>query len=314
MKTSHESPAVELSIRAVEGAERAAALRRLSSGGLSATAQQADQLQTNAADLGVNVGLVWGGFRPSGGLAGAVLIVPQPGRTGMVFASRPGGPGRVEEMGRLIETACCAMPPRHVALAQSLLDPADESHAAAFRAAGFTRLATLCYLQARVPRRSLEPPTPAGVRLESWSPGRRSAFLAALDASYERTLDCPGMLGARRTEDALEGHMAAGEFDPALWTLLRVGDEPAGAMLLNPVPEAGCVELVYLGVAAAHRHRGLAGLLMRRGLWQCARHRQRRITLAVDEDNTPAMNLYRRFRFRRTARKLAMIRRLDLNR
>jgi ribosomal protein S18 acetylase RimI-like enzyme len=52
-------------------------------------------------------------------------------------------------------------------------------------------------------------------------------------------------------------------------------------------------------------------MLLRRAFAQCAARRERVITLAVDEDNDPAMSLYRGAGFFRVARKLALIRTLD---
>jgi ribosomal protein S18 acetylase RimI-like enzyme len=196
-------------------------------------------------------------------------------------------------------------------LAQALIDPEDDLRRDALAAAGFTELSTLCYMQRRLTHQTVSPPQHIdGVSFEAWRAELKADFLRVLEASYHQTLDCPGLAGIRQTDDVLAGHRGAGEFDPSLWTLMRLHGEPVGVMLLNPVPPADCIELVYLGLASSVRGRGYGALLMQRGLWLCAQRPQTYFTLAVDETNTPALALYRRFGLRRVTRKLAMIRKL----
>ena len=96
----------------------------------------------------------------------------------------------------------------------------------------------------------------------------------------------------RLTEDIVAGHMATGTFDPALWTLLYVDEQPAGAVLLNPFPAHRTVELVYLGLAPFARGRGLGQQLLRHGLSLLTGRHERTLTLAVDRLNTPAIAMY----------------------
>jgi ribosomal protein S18 acetylase RimI-like enzyme len=146
------------------------------------------------------------------------------------------------------------------------------------------------------------------VTLLTYRDDRRAMLLEILDASYERTLDCPGLLGLRRTEDILAGHVSTGRFEPELWTLLLVDRRPAGAILLNPATQGRCVELVYLGLAPFARGRGLGGSLLRHGLLALDGRPERTVTLAVDDKNVPALRLYQAEGFRRVLRRLAYIR------
>ncbi len=91
---------------------------------------------------------------------------------------------------------------------------------------------------------------------------------------------------------------------------MHVEDRPAGALLLNPSSQGRCIELVYLGLAPPARGRGLGGMLLRHGLRLVRKRPERLMTLAVDEQNAPAMKLYRRERFRRIMRRAALIRSL----
>ncbi|QNN21417.1 GNAT family N-acetyltransferase [Planctomycetales bacterium ZRK34] len=257
-------------------------------------------------------GVMYGSYDDSGTLVHAVVAMPQPGRTAMIFTARPSKRKLLPDLARVIETACGAMTPDQATLAQALIDPDDDLRRDALAAAGFTELSTLCYMQKRLGHHAAPPPQQIdGISFEPWRPQAKQDYLHVLEASYQQTLDCPGLAGIRRTEDVLAGHRGAGEFDPSLWTLMRLHDEPIGVLLLNPVPAADCVELVYLGLAHHVRGRGYGALLMQRGMWLCAERPETYFTLAVDETNTPALALYRRFGLRRVTRKLAMIRRLN---
>jgi ribosomal protein S18 acetylase RimI-like enzyme len=129
-----------------------------------------------------------------------------------------------------------------------------------------------------------------------------------LEASYEQTLDCPGLLGLRRTEDVLRGHQATGRFEPELWTLMELDGRPSGALLLNPASEGRCIELVYLGLARAARGQGHGRRLLRHGLRLVRERPERLMTLAVDDGNVPALRLYTSEGFKRRLRRVAMIR------
>lgn len=256
-------------------------------------------------------GVMYGSYDESGTLVHAVVALPQPGRTAMIFTARPAKRRLLPDLGRVIEAACAAMTPDQATLAQSLIDPEDDLRRDALLAAGFTELSTLCYMQRRLAHPAISGPQHIdGVSFEAWRPQLKADFIHVLEASYQQTLDCPGLTGIRLTEDVLAGHRGAGEFDPSLWTLMRLEGEPIGVMLLNPVPAADCIELVYLGLASSVRGRGYGALLMQRGMWLCAGRPETYFTLAVDETNTPALALYRRFGLRRITRKLALIRKL----
>jgi mycothiol synthase len=122
------------------------------------------------------------------------------------------------------------------------------------------------------------------------------------------TLDCPELCGLRETRDVLDSHRSAGRFDPALWWMVRREGKPAGALLLNPSPAQGHVELVYLGLAPELRGCGVARRLMLTGLSALAGRAERDVTLAVDTRNTPALRLYESLGFRPFARRTALVR------
>ena len=259
------------------------------------------------AGSGSSLDLLYGGFDPDGGLCAAALLVAQPGRTGLLFPAPPPRK-QVSALARVIDTCCLEAPREAMTLAQALVTKDERREAEALKLAGFHALTTLAYMQARIPSRAADPAVPAGVQLLAYEPSLHEAFIEALQATYAQTLDCPALRGLRDTRDVLAGHRAVGVFDPKLWTLVRIDGRPAGAVLLNRVPAAACVELVYLGIAPQYRRRGLAAVLLQRAMARCARAGEAYITLAVDIANTPAMALYRRAGFTRTAVRQVMIR------
>jgi ribosomal protein S18 acetylase RimI-like enzyme len=115
--------------------------------------------------------------------------------------------------------------------------------------------------------------------------------------------------GRRNIEDVLAGHKAAGEFDPALWFLLLApGGVPAGVLLLSRSTRTDALELVYLGLLKQHRGRGLGDVLMQHALASAVRIGSRRLSLAVDSQNTPALRLYHRHGLSRICTRLALLR------
>jgi ribosomal protein S18 acetylase RimI-like enzyme len=295
----------------VDSDRRSEAVARLVADGPDVDVDHALRFLEFARQNGVDLTGMWARLDRDERIRSTVLIVPNPGRTAMVFATRVGDDLDIASTGGLISHACEELADGwEIDLAQVLSDPADERDQAAFRAGGFHDLARLSYLERPLSLRRLPetPEWPDGVRVEPYEESRRGELLAILDASYEQTLDCPGLRGLRRTEDILTGHMATGLFDAPLWTLLYVDDEPAGALLLNPAAQGRSVELVYLGLAPIARRRGLGTALLRHGLHLLRPRREKTLMLAVDDNNTPALRLYHAEGFGRVLRRVALIR------
>src|SRR5207247_8947085 len=99
------------------------------------------------------------------------------------------------------------------------------------------------------------------------------------------------------------------EFDPALWFLLPDGArQPAGVLLLNRSTRTDALELVYLGLIPGYRGRQLGDLLMRHAQATAAHVGARRLTLAVDSRNAPALALYHRHGMTRVCSRMALMR------
>ncbi len=262
------------------------------------------------------------------------LAIPSPGRSALVFLSRPDAAGD-----RPAERASCAaaltehlasLPGHPFDIAQALPAARERWGVDALLAAGWGIVGELAYMRRPLrpddaPRHGLlrhretEPDLPDGVELEpiripdEGSPNMR-VLVSALDDSYMDTLDCPELCGMRRTCDIVASHAAIGRPELAIWTLVRHEGRPAGAILLAGLPEQRCYELVYIGLGPTLRGMGLGELLMRRAIAQLgARVKQSAsrsgwsLTCAVDIANAPAVRLYERLGFTAFDRRVACV-------
>lgn len=265
-----------------------------------------DQFLSFAATQNLDVSQLWAAER-GGHPVAAVMVVPNVGRTAMLFMSPLRDGATRPALREASRRACEAQSPHKVQIVQALLEPSQHMEREVLAGAGFQDLAELLYLRCDVNKRGAPLRLDDSLAVRRWSDRDRRVFADTTLSSYEGTLDCPGLMGLRAINDILDGHMATGCFVPDLWLAVTCGDEPVGVMLLNPAPQRPVVELVYLGLSPAWRGRGLGRKLIQHGLWVAPQYKAREIILAVDKINTPARALYRSVGFKQTARKSAMI-------
>jgi ribosomal protein S18 acetylase RimI-like enzyme len=282
------------------------ALSLLLSGKVNADDPAVENFLGFAAEQSLGLDELWVA-RQQGRIVASAMMVLCPGRTGLIFLSPNLTADGLPAASQLASALCRAQNPARVRLVQALLDPGQEQIGKALDAAGFRRLAVLIYMQHRAARNPTPLALDADVQASSYTPQTRAAFAQAILASYQQTLDCPGLLGLRQIDDILDGHMATGRFVPELWLRLEHAGEPVGVMLLNVVPQRAALELVYLGLSPAWRGRGLARRLVQHGLGLAPRHGATQMILAVDDHNTPALRMYGALQFTPTARKAALI-------
>ncbi len=274
--------------------------------GAPGSALAAAQFRAFAQENQYTLEHLWGAYE-AGRCVIAALVVPSPGRTGMLFLSPQRRAGRAGQAAELVRRLLNSLDPRKLTLVQALLDPSQSHEAQVVEQAGGRKLAQLIYMQRRSRRSEEALSLPHGMTLLTWREDRRSLFAQAIERSYEKTLDCPGLVGMRDVDDVIAGHMAAGEFDPDLWRVVSDGKRGLGVLLINGVPHRPAAELVYLGLAPKVRGIGLGRGLVTLALDSAARRGARQVILAVDEGNTPALALYRSLGFTHSARKLALI-------
>ncbi len=238
----------------------------------------------------------------------AVLPVVSPGRTLLLFSPPDCNARYLEAASNLVSQMCKHFSRAGVQLAQVLIDPNQTAGRAFFASQQFVEMAELIYLNGHAPRWAKSPQRAEELTWQAYSDANHPLFARAILESYEDSLDCPALSGLRDIEDVIEGHKGTGEFNPALWQVLCEDQQPIGVLLLSKIPRTDSLELVYLGLAPHARHRGLGHLLMLEAMHQINLSGQRRLTLAVDSRNEPALKLYYSHGLQRLTAKVAMIR------
>jgi ribosomal protein S18 acetylase RimI-like enzyme len=238
----------------------------------------------------------------------AALPVPSPGRTLLLITPSHCAPRIATAAQELINRINDHFGRTGVQLSQVLIDPNQAAGPAFFNGLGFTEMAELIYLNGHAPRWAKPPALDAGLSWELYSPLTHASFAIAILESYQNSLDCPALSGLREIGDVIAGHQATGEFDPSLWQMLCEHQRPIGVLLLSKIPHTDSLELVYLGLAPSARRRGLGDLLMKQAMHLILANGKRRLTLAVDSNNAPALRLYYSHGMQRLTTKVAMIR------
>lgn len=175
-------------------------------------------------------------------------------------------------------------------VAHALLTEDELKDAEALVRNGFSRVTRLWYL-----RHDLQsvPSWESSLTFRACLECDPELFQQTLMRTYVGSLDCPELNGVRSAEEILAGHRAQGQHNPSRWWLACSGREPVGVLLLSDVPSLGGWELAYLGIVPEARGRGLGLALGFKALAEAARGNAPHLTLAVDERNQPAWNLYR---------------------
>lgn len=262
--------------------------------------------ERRAAAQGLDLSRLW--LATDGdAIRAAALLIPHPGRTGLLLASAPDDARHAQLVGSTCAGLLRAAAGSGIRLVQALSSPGETLRTEAWTNAGLRHLASLDYMERP---RELAPqprPWPDGVTLGSWNPADRGLLERLLPQTYEETLDCPGLASMREPADILDGHLAVGDHDPGLWTIAWHAGNPVAALLMSPAPESDSVEVVYLGMVPSMRGRGLGGALLAHGLAAVHPRRERTVALAVDARNTPAVALYARAGFRTVRRREAFV-------
>lgn len=278
--------------------------------------QSAIQMLQAAESHGIDISNLWATVDQNReSIRQVCLLVEGSGRSAMVFTSAPIGREQEAELAELLRQITASL--RSVHLVQALLEVDERGARAALLESGFLSVGTLAYM-----RRPTRPNPdqavsrvseiqkggwPDGLILRRYESGDDDALIEGLERTYEGTLDCPELCGLRRTCDVLESHRATGRWDPDLWWLLEKGGRIEGMLLLNPCPDTGTIELVYLGLAPSLRGHGLGHRLLAHAMADVRGRSEPFVTCAVDERNQPAMRLYRSAGFSEFARRIALV-------
>jgi len=255
-------------------------------------------------------GLTWRAWRCRRGPreTALVFLLFLPGQTAIMMMPATAGCG-VEgaEQRRLVQAVLGQLGEQRLSYVQALVEPEVAAQRDLLVQTGFAHLTQLIYLRRSAAYPRFEPPAPHEAVWLPYAAQRHDAFANMLLATYEGSRDCPELSGLRTVNAVIASHQAAGPFDPALWELAVVDGVHAGCILLSRLMDGACLEVVYMGVAAPCRQRGVGSLLLRRALQHCRETGARELTAAVDCRNAPARNLYARFGFEATARREAYL-------
>ena len=219
------------------------------------------------------------------------LVVPAPGRVGMLLLSPQPGPGATAATASVARDATAIGLASGLSLVQMLLQPDDALRAAALRQAGFLSLTLLHTMERSRTWRPVKASLPKDVTLLPCLELPPERVALALGATYIDTLDCPGLLGLRDPLDTLQGHRASGTPVPDCWCLVHHCDRDVGVLFVSEHTDMW--DLIYVGLAPQSRGIGLGGAVLDTMLQRLRAHSSKRVRLCVDSKNEPAMRLYR---------------------
>jgi ribosomal protein S18 acetylase RimI-like enzyme len=226
-----------------------------------------------------------------GAIVGAAMAQLQPGRIAMAWPPRCANEEPASTSWALLQELLERLRESGVQLVQAFPDAPSQADQQLFEAAGFEHLADLLYLvstDADFP--DVLPALEAA--LEPYSEANHRRLLDVLDRTYEGTLDCPRLNGVRAAEDVLATYRRTIDFDPTRWFLVRLAGEDVGCLLLGDHPRDEQWELIYVGLVASARGRGLGRQLVRQAQWLTRQAGRGRLVLSVDAANAPALGLY----------------------
>ncbi len=259
---------------------------------------RAMRLETMRTDLqggDSSSGILLGAYRGRR-LVGAVFSQLQAGRSGIV-----GLPGTLSEAPpgtprSLLEAAAQRLAGEGARLIYTILEQESEAEVDLLRQTGFTHLAHLLYLVA--PESEFPRVRPESLLdFEPYSLASHQRLASVVEATYQQTMDCPGLETVRTVDDVMAGYRQMGVFDPSRWLIVRHAGSNVGCLLLTDHPRHQNLELVYMGVVPAERGKQWGYQIARHAQWIAHQVGRRRVVLAVDEANSPALTMYRQAGF-----------------
>jgi len=223
-------------------------------------------------------------------IVGAIYSQAHPGRTAVLWPPRLVRGEPMETALRLAEESCRRLASQRVRVAHALLETEDGDRRL-LAAAGFEPLARLLYLVSPVAVFPRQRPL-TDLEFEPYSPANHARLVRVLEATYENTLDCPGLDNVRDLEDVLTGYRATGAFSPERWLIVRHQGKDVGCLILTDHADTESWELVYMGIVSSARGDGWGAQVTQFAQWLTRLAGRKRLVLAVDEANRPAIRIY----------------------
>ncbi len=225
---------------------------------------------------------------------GVVLGHVMPGRIAVVWPPQLDA-GEADDTAQvLLDHLLDSLNQRDIDLAQAVL-PRDRGQARQrLEAAGFRSVSELIYmaLPLRRPRHATAPNAFAPHFTLELVGDQFERLGAVIEATYIETLDLPELDGCRKIGDTLQGYKGTGTYRSDWWWIARRGEIDIGCLLLADHPESEQAELIYVGVAPSFRGRGYGSLLTEFAAQVSQQAGRKRLILAVDAGNHPAIKVY----------------------
>ncbi len=226
----------------------------------------------------------------------SIWCLSQPGKIGTVW-----GPGILSEESDstadlLVQKVVEFAKQEECHLLQSLVGEENRPAGRRLIENGFRSITLLSHLEALTEDAVSEPPS-GQLQFHRCDDFRSEAFRSLVSQTYEDSLDCPELDSMRDVKDVLDGYYATSNRSTYNWYTLESDGEGIGVVITAHHTELQQLELIYFGLAPRYRKLGL-GSEMIRFVLQLAQFLGCRSTITgVDQRNTPATALYRRFGF-----------------
>jgi GNAT superfamily N-acetyltransferase len=246
-------------------------------------------------------------------LLGAALARPTAGRSATLWPAQlaPKVPKQLAD--RLIDGLLEWLHAGETCAVQALLPIERGSDHELLGAHGFEYVADLLFQIAPLDRRAIANAEPLELPIEMirYAEADRPRLRQVIEQTYEASLDCPALETAREIDDVLDGYAAGGDGGTSGWFLATIGDLDVGCLLLAHDRRHGYTEVAYMGLVPSVRGRGWGGELIRFAERQARDVGVRRLALAVDAANAPAIAIYGAAGFVSWQRRSIYLRRID---
>ena len=224
-------------------------------------------------------------------LVGSVWGQSMPGRSVCLWMPRLVGTEprqtAIQLLGELDRRLCS----RRMDLIQAVLPKSRDQDLQLLAECGFEHAADLAFLFSECgPSDAVS--SVSELSFEPFRVDQRERMLALIEATYEGTLDVPVLNGVRKMHDVFEGYWRTGVADPSHWFFVCRDHADVGCLLLANHPDQGQWELVYMGLAPLARGRGWGQVIVEFAKRFVAASADRRLVLAVDSANEPALRVY----------------------
>lgn len=284
----------ETTVSAASRLERAAALelvfRRWSAESRARQIEQLEEAEARGESVWPHIWVA----RRGDVLAGAAAAHVRAGGTAVVWPAQLAA-GLPAEMGRALVAACVAsVRLREARTAQCLLDSDVGDEAQQVRGAGFERLTDLLYLVWTVDGAPAAGESQCSqLELVRCGPEQQLRLAGIVGQTYVGTRDCPQLNEVCDAASALAEYGGGCENQAERpWYIARHGGKDVGCLLLADHADEDLCEVVYMGVVPAMRGRGWGGMLTRHAQRIAAARGRKRLALAVDVENAPALRVY----------------------